>query len=103
MDAFGTPTFGHLQAIQRTTDPMPSTIQDMRIDHCRLDALMAQDLLDRPDVVTALEEMRREGVPQGVAGRVLDHSGGPARVVKGPLEGSLMEMMTTALACPRVQ
>jgi hypothetical protein len=29
----------------------------MCIDHCRLDALVPQDLLDRPDVVAVLEEM----------------------------------------------
>ena len=74
----------------------------MCIDHRRLDAAVAQDLLDRPDVVAALQEVGGEGVAQGVAGRVLEDPGRAAGVVKGPLDASLVKVMTPVLATPRV-
>ena len=38
----------------------------MRVDHCRLNVLMAQQFLNRADVVASLQQVRGERVPQGV-------------------------------------
>ena len=48
------------EVIERALDPETAAVQDMRVDHRRLDAAVAQQLLDRPDVVTACQKMRRE-------------------------------------------
>jgi hypothetical protein len=41
------------------------------VEHRGLHAPVSQELLDRPDVVTAHEGMGREGMAEGMAGRVL--------------------------------
>lgn len=33
------------------SNTFPATVQDMRVDHCRLNVLMAQQFLNRADVV----------------------------------------------------
>jgi hypothetical protein len=38
----------------------------VRVDHRRGDVAVAEKLLDRPDVVTILQEVRREGMAKGV-------------------------------------
>ncbi len=43
----------------------------MGVDLGRPEAPVAEEALDHPDVHPALEEMRREVVPQGVGGRLL--------------------------------
>ncbi len=70
----------------------------MRIDHGRLYAAVAQDLLDRPDVVAALQKVGREGVAQGVAGGVLEDAGRTAGVVKGSLYAPFVKVMAPAFA-----
>ena len=37
-----------------------ATIQDVGVDHCGAYVSMAEELLDRPDVVAVLQEVRRE-------------------------------------------
>ena len=39
----------------------------MGIYHGGFDVLMAEELLNRPDVIAPLEQMRRERMPEGVA------------------------------------
>ena len=60
---------------------------DVGVDHGRLDVFMTEEILDRADVVTGHEQMRREtvpecmgadlfrnvGVPRGLFDRALDH------------------------------
>ncbi len=43
----------------------------MDVHHRRIDAPMPQQLLDRPDVVPGLDQMRREGMPHGTTRRRL--------------------------------
>ncbi len=38
----------------------------MRVNHRRAHVLMAEQFLDGPDVVALLQEMGREGVPEGM-------------------------------------
>jgi len=70
----------------------------VRVDHGRADVLVAQELLDRADVVTALQQVRRERMAQGVGAR---HFGDPSsanRRAHGALDDSFVQMVTAALA-----
>jgi hypothetical protein len=58
-------------AIHRALDSPAATIEDVGIDHRGLHAAVPQELLDRPDVITAHEEMGREGMTERMAGRML--------------------------------
>ena len=58
----------------------------MRIDHGRVHVPVAQQLLDGADVVAVLEQVGREGVPQGVRAGPLGDAGPPDRLLDGPLE-----------------
>ena len=50
--------------------PPPRTaVEEVAIDHRRCHVLVAQEFLDRPDVVTVLQEVGGEGMPEGLAGR----------------------------------
>jgi len=55
-------------AAARAADGAPTAVQDVGIDHCRAQVLVAQEVLDSPDVVPVLEQMGCKGVPEGVAG-----------------------------------
>ena len=43
----------------------------MGVNHRGLDIFMTEQLLNRPDVISVLQEVGREGMAQGVAGRRL--------------------------------
>ena len=81
------------QNVQRAADSLAAAVEHVGVDHCGLDALVAEDLLDGPDVIAAREQVGREGVPQGVDGRVLGDSHGLDGSAEGSLELSLVEMV----------
>jgi hypothetical protein len=57
----GPPVLGAvLQPIRRTTYSQPSSIQNVSVDHRGGDIAMSQKLLNRPDIVTILQEMSRK-------------------------------------------
>lgn len=63
-----TPTPRRLpQPVQRTPHATAAPIQHMRVDHRRTHIPVAKQLLDRPDVIAGLEQMRRKRMPQRVA------------------------------------
>jgi hypothetical protein len=76
------------------TDRRRAAVQDVRVDHGGAQVTVSEQFLDRANVVTVLEEMRREGVPEGVTRGSL----GQARLEDGfldrPLEHGFMEVMT---------
>jgi hypothetical protein len=43
----------------------------MGVDHGGLDVFMTEQLLNRPDIISVLQDVGREGMAQGVAGRML--------------------------------
>ena len=45
---------------------MPSFAQHVRINHRRFEALVAEQLLHRPDVRAVADEVRGKGVAQGM-------------------------------------
>lgn len=50
-------------------DRLPSTVQEVRVDHGGTYMPLAEELPDCSDIV--LQEMRGEGMPKGMAGRLL--------------------------------
>ncbi len=63
--SFGTP----LHHVERA--PCAATagaLEHVSVDHRRLHVRVAEELLDRPDVVAVLDQVRREGVPEGEYG-----------------------------------
>ena len=68
----GTPTFPvarlhnharrveHSKSIRRTLHAHRAPVQDMRVDHCRLQRRMTEQLLNGANVATTLEQVRRE-------------------------------------------
>ena len=57
-----------LQSVQRAAHPTAALVQDVRVNHGRLHALVAEQFLDGADVVSILEQMGCEGMAQGVTG-----------------------------------
>ena len=54
---------------------------------------MPQELLHRPDVVSRLQQMGRNGVPQGVAARSLSDPARPDRCPSGGREGRCLDVL----------
>lgn len=52
--------------VERASDPHPAFVQYVRVDHGGLYAAVAEELLDRADVVTVFQEMGGEGMTEGV-------------------------------------
>ena len=50
------------QCVERAAHAEAAAVQDVRVDHGRADVLVAQQLLDGPDVVPGLEQVRGEAV-----------------------------------------
>jgi len=70
----------------------------MRVDLRRGHVLVAQQLLHRADVVTRLDQVRREGVPQRVGrGRFVD-TGAAHRSLHRALHALLEEVMAALYA-----
>lgn len=63
---------------------------------------LAEELLHRADVVTVLEQVRREAVAQGMAARRLRESRPPHSLPDGPLEDRFVEVMSPPQAGARV-
>ena len=55
------------EGIHRAADPGRGTVEQMGVDRRRLDVLMAQELLDRADVVCAFQQVGAERMPERVA------------------------------------
>jgi hypothetical protein len=80
----------------------PRPLQHVRVDHCRPYVGMAEKLLDRTDVVSILEQMRGERVPQGVAPGLLVHSTLSHGLLHRPLHRRLLDVVPAADAAPRI-
>jgi hypothetical protein len=84
-------------------DPSPTPVQHVGIDHRRLHVPMPEQFLNGADIVAIFQEMSGERMAQRVAaGRLGRH-----HVSRGLFNSSLshrfMQMMSPALAGPRVQ
>ena len=72
---------------------MSASIEDMRVDHGRADVLMAQQFLDRPNIIAVLKQMGGKRMPEGVATGRFGDPGSPNGFFDRPLQDGFMEMM----------
>jgi hypothetical protein len=79
------------QQVQRTLHS--PAVQDVRVDHRRLDAAVTQQLLHRADVVSVRQEVGGKRVSQRMAGRRLGQCGLLDRSPERPLDRLLRQMM----------
>ena len=98
MDSAQHPSSQPLQSIDWASHPRATPVQNMCVDHGRPHIAMAEEFLNRSDVVPVLEQVGGKGVPECVAGSRL----GQARLAEGfldrPLQDRFVEVVPTALA-----
>jgi hypothetical protein len=91
--------------IQRTPDTQPRLLHDVRVNLRRRHIFVAEQLLQRPNIITCLQKMRRERMPQRVATRPLVNLRQPHRHLHHPLHTRLIQMMPpqspSSLSAPR--
>jgi hypothetical protein len=61
------------KSVNRTANARRSTVVDMGIDHRCIDVAMAQEFLDRSNIVSAFEQVSCEGVPECMSIHMLDY------------------------------
>jgi hypothetical protein len=61
--------------VERAAHAGGTEVEDVRVDHRRRDVAVSEKLLDGPDVLSALEEVRGKGVPEGMTGDAFGHAG----------------------------
>jgi len=65
-----------LGGVERAGHAAASLVQHVRVDHRGFDARMAQEFLDRPDIIPVFQQMGSETVPERVAGGSPGATGG---------------------------
>jgi hypothetical protein len=80
--------------VQRTADASGTSVEDVGVDHGGADVLVAEQLLDGPDIVAVFEEVGDEGVAEGVRSGELGDGGGPTGGADGTLDDGFVEMVT---------
>jgi len=73
------------------------TVQDVRVDLRGGDDLVPDQLLNRADVATVLEQMRRERVPQGVTSGALGETESQHGGAEGVLDDGLVQVVPAPL------
>jgi len=69
------------QLVERTLHGAAAVIQHMGVDHRRFDIRVTLQFLDRADIVSRFQQVRREGMPEGMAGRAPANARSPDGVV----------------------
>jgi len=89
------------ELVERAPHAASTLIEHVGVDHRRAHVAMPQELLDRPDVVSRFEQVRRERVAQRVTSRRSSNASGPGRFLYGALGDRLMEVMSATFSgCP---
>lgn len=86
------------RTIRRTPDSEVSSIQHMRINHRGTHVPMTQQLLNCPNVVSALEQMRREGMPKRMTSDSACNRRSLYCLTNGTLDCRIVQMMSHHLA-----
>ena len=71
-------TLSHIaraSTVEGAADALATLVQHVRVDHRRTHVVVAKQLLHGADVVARLQQVRRETVPETVAGRALGKFG----------------------------
>jgi hypothetical protein len=90
------------EPVQRASDGGGAAVQDMRVDHGRGDVLMAEQLLDRADVVAVFEKVRRERVAERMAAGVLRDAGGAQSASYRALHYRFVHVVSPSLTSEQV-
>ena len=91
-----------LQVVRGTLYALASPVQNMGINHRGFHVLMAEELLDCPNVVAPFQKIRRKGMAKGVAGGAFGESGFSDRASDRFLDDGFMGMMPPLTACFRI-
>ena len=86
----------------RTRNRSPPHNRDHHINHRRPYVRVPQQLLHRADVMTVLEQMRREAVPKGVRTRRLRHARRTHGLGHGLLDLGLVRVKPSRRPVPRI-
>ena len=79
--------------IERATHSESTFGEDVSVDHCCPDIAMAEEFLDRADVVSLFQEAGSEGMPERMAASVLCDAGAQDGGLHGALEHGLVAMV----------
>ena len=91
-----------LQIIHGTLYALATPVENVSVDHRRFHVLVAEKLLDRPDIVTAFEKLRGEGMTQRVAGGAFGQTGFSHRAGNCFLDDGFVNMMASFFAGFRI-
>ena len=91
-----------LEGVGGAADSPAAAVEDVGVDHRRLQVPMAEQLLDGADVVAVLQQVGGEAVTEGMAGSVLDQPGSAHGVPEGALDRGLVEVMSPDCAAFQV-
>ena len=94
---------GGQQPVGGASDAGRPAIEHVGIDHRGRHVAVAQQLLDRPDVGTVLQQMGGEGVAEGVAAGALGDARTAYRGLHRALQDGFVQVMPAALARLAVQ
>ena len=92
-----------MQRIKRRSDAGRTAIQHMRVDHCRIHVAMAEQFLNRADVLPALEQVRGKRMPQCVSAERLEDSCNSRRSLDRPRQDVFVQVMPPANAAARIR
>ena len=84
--------------IRRASHTRWPTVQDVGVDHRRGDVAVPEQFLHCADVVSVLEQVRGERVPEAMARRRLRDARATDRVLHGSLKHGLVQVVASALA-----
>ena len=87
----------HSQPIKRASHAEPTAVEHMRIDHRGAHIAVPKQLLDRPNVVPRLEQMRSERMPQRMAACTLVHARRQDGIAHGILKHGLVKVVPSPL------
>lgn len=80
-------------SINRTPDSVASLVQRVDVNHGRADIFVSHQFLNRADVVSGFQQVCGEGMPDGMAADMLDHSGFSNGLLDRPLKDCLVRMV----------
>ena len=81
--------------VHRTSYAAPAAVEDVGVNHRGTDIPVTQQLLDRPDVVSVLEQVGGERVTECVAGAMLFDAGQSHCFFHGALKDGFVQMVPT--------
>lgn len=88
--------------VQRTAHRQSAAVEDVGVDHRRLNLFVPQQILNGSDVVPVFEHVGREGVPEGVGRDVLAEIGQVGGQLNRLAQTAGGDVMAAAVATARV-